>query len=140
MSNHFIMRIIRWLACLGYATLLTLLLLTPDPAALMGLKEIPWFPWGDIGIHICAFLLLATLVHATRWPKPPHWLLIVLLLGYGATTETLQAFVPGRSTELKDYLDNCIGVALGSGIYWYMQRKWQSWNQKKKECFDYEHN
>jgi VanZ family protein len=119
------------LACWAYSTLLTVLLLTPNPAAVVGLKKIPWFPLGDIGMHFCAFFLLAILVHSTRWPKPLHWLWIVALLGYGATTESLQAFVPFRSVELKDYLDNCLGVLAGSGIYWAVHRLWHTFKQKK---------
>jgi hypothetical protein len=127
------MRIIFWLAFIAYLVLLTALLLSPDPASMMGLKRIPWFPGDDIGMHICAFLMLSALFHATRWPKPLHWIMIVLMLGYGVTTESLQYFVPGRTTELKDYIDNCLGVAFGSCIYWYLQRKWHAWNLKKDQ-------
>jgi VanZ family protein len=124
------MRILIKLVCWAYVTLLTVLLLAPFPAEAVGLKKIPWFPLGDIGIHFLAFCLLAILVYATRWPKPLHWLWIVLLLGYCTATETLQTFIPPRTTELKDYIDNFLGVAAGSGLYWLLHRKVQE-NLKK---------
>jgi hypothetical protein len=122
-------RVGRWLlpvVCVAYLALLTALLLTPNPAAVVGLKRIPQLPWGDGGIHFCFFTGLAILVHAMRWPKRIHWLAIALLLVYGAGAETLQAFVPPRAVELKDYLENFMGVAAGTGIYWTLQRVWQA--------------
>ncbi len=127
------MRIVVRLICLAYVSLLTVLLLAPDPGAAVGLKKVPWFPLGDIGIHFCAFCLLALLVYSTRWPKPLRWLWIVVLLGYGFATETLQAYVPFRTVELKDYFDNSLGIAAGSGLYWLLLRIWQVWIQKKKQ-------
>jgi VanZ family protein len=131
--EDFFMRIIFWLAFFAYLALLTALLLSPDPASMMGLKRIPWFPGDDIFMHICALLMLSALLHAIRWPKPLNRTLVVLLLVYGVTTESLQFYVPGRTVQLKDYFDNCLGVALGSGIYWYLHRKWHAWNLKKDQ-------
>jgi VanZ family protein len=122
------MRIIVLLVCLSYATLLTVLLLSPDPAGMMGLKKAPL---QDLGIHFSALFLLAFSVHATRWPKPPHWFFTMPLIGYALATEALQAFVPGRSVELFDFIENIIGVLVGSGVFWFLQRKWNAWKQKK---------
>jgi VanZ family protein len=118
-------RIGRWLpivVCSAYLALLTVLLLSPDPAAVVGLKRIPQLPWSENGIHFCFFAGLAILAHAVRWPTPVHWLTIALLLAYGVSTETLQFFVPPRAVELKDYFENFMGVAAGTGIYWTLQR------------------
>jgi VanZ family protein len=117
------MRTVSLLLCLAYWALLTALLLVPDPAALFGLKSVPTLPWGKIGIHFTAFTILAVLVHATRWPKPPGWLLTAFLVFYGLATETLQAFFPPRTgLQLMDYTENLVGVAAGSGIYWLVGR------------------
>jgi VanZ family protein len=114
------MRIVFRLVCLAYWAFLTALLLVSDPAALVGLERVPKFPWGngDIGIHFTAFTTLALMVHVTRWPRRPGWIVTGLLVCYGLTTETLQVFVPHRSVELLDYTENVLGVAAGSGLYW----------------------
>ena len=116
------MRVLRRLICFGYWTLLTVLLLAPNPAAIVGLRGAPVLPWGDIGIHFTAFTILTLLVYGVRWPKGPGWLTVLLLLGYGAATESLQALVPPRTVEVKDYIENFLGVAAGSGIYWLAWR------------------
>ena len=124
------MHIIRLLICLSYATLLTVLLLSPDPAAIMGLKKAPL---EDAGIHFSALLLLAAFVHATRWPKPPYWTSLIFLAVYALATEALQAIVPGRTVQLFDFIENLLGVSAGTAVYWFFQRKWKAWNRKKNE-------
>ena len=116
------MRVVRVLLCLAYAFLLTVLLLVPQPAKLIGLRRIPAFPWGDIGIHFTAFTILTLLMHGLRWPTRIHGLIVGTLLAYGLVTESLQAFVPSRSVAWMDYMENMLGVAVGTGIYWFVQR------------------
>jgi len=111
-------RIVIQLACFCYWIFLTVLLLVPNPAALVGLRQVPIFPWGKFGIHLMFFTILSVLVHATRWPKRPWWPLIALLVVYGITTETLQLFVPHRSARVMDAIENILGIAAGAGIYW----------------------
>jgi hypothetical protein len=112
------MRIAAQLACLCYWLLLTTLLLVPNPAAVVGLQAVPVFPWGKFGIHLIAFTIMAVLVHAARWPKRLCWPLIVFLVVYGITTETLQLFVPHRTARVMDGVENILGITAGSGIYW----------------------
>ncbi len=112
------MRIVARLACICYWLLLTVLLLVPNPAALLGLHAVPMFPWGKFGIHLGFFTVLGLLVNSTRWPKRPWWPLIVLLIIYGVTTETLQLFVPHRTARVMDAIENILGIALGTGVYW----------------------
>ena len=116
------MRIVIQLACFCYWIFLTVLLLVPNPAALVGLREVPIFPWGKFGIHLMFFAVLSFLVHATRWPKRPWWPLIALLVVYGITTETLQLFVPHRTARVMDAIENILGIALGVGIYWLVRQ------------------
>ena len=116
------MRIVTRLACICYWLLLTVLLLVPNPAALLGLKAVPMFPWGKFGIHLGFFTVLGLLVNATRWPKRPWWPLIVLLIIYGVTTESLQLFVPHRTARVMDAIENILGIAAGSAIYWVVLR------------------
>lgn len=116
------MRAVWTLACVIYGAVLTVLLLAPSPAHVVGLRHIPEFPWGDVGIHFTAFTLLALLVHTSRWPGQLLGRSVFLLIGYGIVTESLQWFVPSRAVELKDYVENILGVLVGSGVYWMIHR------------------
>jgi len=55
--------------CIAYWIILTVLLLVPNPAALVGLKAVPIFPWGKFGIHLSFFTVLGVLANFSRWPK-----------------------------------------------------------------------
>ena len=116
------MRIVTLLVCFCYWIFLTVLLLVPNPAALVHLQRVPTFPWGKFGIHLIAFTILSVLVHTTRWPKRSWWPLIAILVLYGITTETLQLFVPHRSARVMDAVENILGIAIGAGIYWLARR------------------
>jgi hypothetical protein len=116
------MRFVLLLGAIAYWLFLTVLLLAPNPAGLVGLSEIPMFPWGKFGIHLSAFIGLTILIHASRWPRRLCWPLFVFLLAYGLATESLQAFVPTRTVRLMDYTENILGVFIGSAVYWLVQR------------------
>jgi len=111
------MRILFLLACICYWPLLTVLLLVPNPAELVGLDAVPVFPWGKFGVHLIAFTGLGFLANATRWPKRIWWPLLAFLAAYGITTESLQLFVPNRTARVMDGIENILGIALGSAIY-----------------------
>jgi VanZ family protein len=111
-------------ACYGYWLLLTMLLSVSDPASMVGLEKVPIFPWGKFGVHLSFFIVLSVLVHTTRWPKSPWWPLIVLLVAYGITTESLQLLVPHRTARVMDAVENLLGIAIGASIYWLAQRAW----------------
>ena len=121
------MRNVLVLLCLAYWAFLTILLLVSDPAGLVGLQSVPVFPWGKFGVHLIAFTILSTLVHASRWPKRPWWPLIACLVVYGVTTESLQLFVPHRTARVMDGIENILGIAACAGIYWlagWVARRW----------------
>jgi VanZ family protein len=115
-------RMVRSFVCALYLSLLTMLLLSPNPAAVAGLKSIPSVPGGDTTMHLGSFAVLTILVHSMRWPKSIHWSFVALLMIYAAATESLQALVPPRTVELKDFVANVCGIAAGSVIYWSLQR------------------
>lgn len=104
-------------ACLCYWIFLTLLLLTPDPAALVGLDRVPIFPWGKFGVHLIAFTGLSFLANGIFWPKRFSWPVLVSLVVYGITTESLQLLVPHRTARVMDGIENILGIAVGWGIY-----------------------
>ena len=116
------MRIAILIAFIAYWLFLTVLLLVPDPAALVGMSKVPIFPWGKFGIHLGFFTVLGFLANATRWPKRACWPLIIFLVVYGITTESLQLFVPHRTARVMDAIENILGIAVGSAIYWLLLR------------------
>ena len=125
------MRIVVLPVCICYWLFLTVLLLVPNPAALVGLHAAPSLPWGKFGIHLTAFTILGFLGNATRWPKGLGWPMIVGLMGYGITTEALQLFVPHRTSRVMDGMENLLGIAAGSAIYWLVLRLMQSSRKAK---------
>lgn len=112
----------RLLICAGYWGLLTVLLLTADPAGVIGLDEGPDFPGGDVSAHFLAFAILAFLVHTSRWPRSVTRTSLAVLLLYAVAIESLQWFSPPRTVELKDYANNLLGMAAGTGLYWLARR------------------
>ena len=114
------MRSIR-LVCAAYCLFVTLLLVAPDPLMLLGIERLPT-PEGGRGVHFVVFALLAFVVHASRFPAH-RWLISALLVAYALLTESLQGFVPSRSVELLDLLDNLLGLGTGTAIWLLVQRK-----------------
>ena len=114
-------RVLR-VACIGYWAAVTVLLLVPDPLALLALQENPWPLSSDRGIHFSLFLALTLLVDMCRWAIPPRWV-FALLVVYATATEFLQALVPPRTVDPVDLLENLLGVAVGTAIYWVIQRR-----------------
>lgn len=101
----------------AYWALLTVLLLVPNPAALFfNLRPVSSVA-GVRGVHFTAFMLLALLVRAARFPVRPrlHW---GVLVGYALVVESLQWFVPRRSVELADYAENLLGLTVGAVVFW----------------------
>lgn len=99
---------------LSYWALLTVLLLAPHPEQIVHVR-----PPINFGIHFTAFTILALLAHLPCWPRTSRGV-IALLLIYAFLAETLQGLVPPRTVELRDYVENFLGVAVGTGIYWAM--------------------
>jgi VanZ family protein len=112
---QWLMRIV----CAGYFVFLTLLLLTADPARLIGVQSgLPWilqviFPFA----HTISFLVLAALALMTRWPVP-RWGIVLALMIYGGVTEIVQGCVPHRTPEWADWSQDMAGIALGTACCW----------------------
>jgi len=96
-----------------YWVLLTVLLLVPDPLAMLGIRRLPGN--GGVGVHFTAFAGLALLVAASRLPRR-RWIL-GLLLTYAVGVEAAQALVPSRTVEFRDLLENLAGLASGIGVW-----------------------
>jgi VanZ family protein len=105
------------IAWLAYVLFLTLLLLTANPARLIGVSgAVPGFlrtlmPWA----HLLSFGVLAVLTLLARWPVP-RWSVVLMLALYGGATEIIQGFVPPRTPEWADWFQDIGGVAVGVAI------------------------
>lgn len=90
------------------------------------LATVPDIPHLDKITHFVVFGLLGTLVGrlGTGWRGAVGALLIVA--AFGATDELHQAFVPGRTPELADWLADTAGAATGIALYysWDRYRAW----------------
>lgn len=109
----------RW-AFAAYLLALTVLLLVPDPLALLGISRLPG-PESGRGVHFCAFLILGFLASSAELPAGRGRVAIVLVI-YALTTESLQTFVRSRHVELLDYTENLLGVAAGMGLWMLIER------------------
>ena len=110
---------IRWLCALAWTILTLALMLAPAvrlPATFLG-------DLTDKVAHFVTFCLLAALWYGVliRYYPRQHALgmTIGMVLIFGAFTELMQGVVPGRSTDLLDFLANGFGTCAGTAVsYW----------------------
>lgn len=107
---------------LVYWTLLSVLLLVPNPAALVFNLRPVREATEMRGVHFLGFALLALLAHAARWPFSRR-LLWTLLVAYALATESLQWLVPHRLVDPLDYAENLLGLAFGAALFWAFRSK-----------------
>ena len=109
-------------AALGlYLLVLSFLLLAPDPLTLLGFPGSPGASSLRL-VHFALFAVLGFLAWASRWPLRSGTVL-GLLVGYALVTESLQWFIPTRTVELLDYLENLLGLVAGVGAWHILQRR-----------------
>jgi VanZ family protein len=105
------------IVCLAYVVLLSLLLLSPNPARVIGLSgEMPallrtLMPYA----HLLSFSVLAVAMLLAHWPLP-RWSIVLLLGIYGGATEIIQGFIPPRTPEWMDWIQDLGGLAVGVAI------------------------
>ena len=109
--------------CLLYVGVLYWLLLTSGPRMLLRARVDAFLPWHDVLAvgHLLCFTLLAALAFLSRRKMPP-WAVLLLLVIAAVGTEFLQGWVPMRTPEMADCLQNLAGIALGGGLYWAAAR------------------
>lgn len=102
--------------CAVYWAGLSVLLLLPDPGALLGLVRtgvhVP-----QRGTHFTFFAVLGLLAMASRPRRMPFAVAVGLLMAYAVVIESLQIFVPPRTVELLDYVENIAGLATGAAAW-----------------------
>jgi hypothetical protein len=113
--------------CFVAGTLLagvTWALLTPDPFGLIRQTPIGWLAkLDDLFQHAGAFCLVSLTIFSlcVRLTGSVPASAILIVLGHGITTELLQAFVPGRTSDPTDALANGLGILLGLNLVFAMQ-------------------
>jgi hypothetical protein len=109
------MHVIRWITAVYWATL-TVLLLVPDPWALLRLRPPPG-EGSSFGTHFACFALLGALARWARFSgRPMAW--AGALTGYAVLVELGQALVPLRTVQWQDLAANLAGLACGALIGW----------------------
>jgi VanZ family protein len=68
--------------------------------------------------HFAVYGLLGTLVCRLGSDRRSAVWSLLVVSAYGASDEWHQSFVPGRSTELSDWIADTAGAALAIGLYW----------------------
>ena len=97
----------------GFAALMMVVqVLVISPPGYAGrLEELLW----DKTIHFCFFgtmAFLAWVAAGKRWPLAV-WMLVTVI---GGVDETLQAFTPGRDSDIHDWYADTLGSALAMAI------------------------
>ncbi len=112
----------RWLGALAWTIVTLVLMLSPTvtlPSTFLG-------DLTDKAAHFGTFGLLAVLwysVLVSYYPRPQALRLTIgLALIFGAFTELMQGMVPGRSTDLFDFLANVLGIGAGTTVVYWAQR------------------
>jgi hypothetical protein len=105
--------------CIAYLIFLTSLLLTKDPARLIGFHEdLPMLLRLLLpAAHFLSFSVLAVLSLMVRWPMP-RWGIVLLLFVYAGMTEVAQSYTPVRTAEWADWLQDIAGIASGALFCW----------------------
>jgi len=83
----------------------------------------PRIPHFDKVVHFSVYGLLGTLACRAITGRRAAWWALAAVSAYGATDEWHQYFVPGRSTELADWIADTAGAAIA--IYTY--RRWTAY-------------
>ncbi len=88
-----------------------------------------WLPFQDKGAHFFEYALLsALLAHAFRGTFPqlrPRLGALfasaaVCAVCWGFIDEIHQAFVPGRSSDVRDLIADTLGALVGAGVYTFV--------------------
>ncbi len=96
---------------MGWALLLFVLSALPD---VPGPSRIPY---GDKLGHFLLYGVLGALLAFGRLRSPvPHLLLLAVGALYGVTDEMHQAFVPGRSPDVADWVADLVGLVTGYAL------------------------
>ncbi|MCC6124897.1 MAG: VanZ family protein [Pirellulales bacterium] len=118
----------------GYFAYLTLLLLAPNPYRLVGSSAgilvflSLLYPFAH-GISFALLTVFALWAFRALPPVP----ICGGLSGYAAVTESLQMFIPPRTAEGLDFLQDLAGIAVGMLCSWMLAAGWKMLRKIKAE-------
>ena len=114
-------RIVPWLSVVLYIGAIWVLSIQ-TPAQLSALT---WLP-NDKLMHFIEFVILGLLlawasVRSWQWSKPIMQLLLAIVVGMtlAALDEFHQSFVPGRHSDITDWLADVLGITAGALVTWW---------------------
>lgn len=115
---------VRWLSAERRAWLwplvIAVLIFTASSRSSVAGPKIPHF---DKVVHFSVYGLLGTLACRAMPGRRGAWWALAAVSAYGATDEWHQHFVPGRSTELADWVADTAGAAIAILMY----RRWTAY-------------
>lgn len=118
----------RWtvrVVCACSWAVVTALMLSPNPAALVGLRSASLSAYSTAA-HLGSFILLSVLTLGSRLPMSVPATLALLVV-YGIVVELFQGLVPRRCVSLEDLVANGLGIAIGAAVYaaaeWLRRRR-----------------
>ena len=105
--------------CIAYLILLTVLLVAVDPLRWIGVRGTApsMLRWLLPMAHLLSFWLLALLALTARWPAP-RWAIGLVLVLYAGLTELGQGFLPWRTAEWGDWLQDVAGIGAAAVVCW----------------------
>jgi len=120
-SNHTVGRSSRTplkAVSLGYLIVLSLLLVSDSTLAGNGVRATLVAVWRHVDpfAHLLSFTVLTILALAARWPLP-YVGLLGCLVAYAVGTEVVQGFIPQRTADLQDCLQDLAGIAIGVTMF-----------------------
>jgi VanZ family protein len=104
---------LRALCAIGFLGMTAQLLLLAEPGFAVQIVDATW----DKAIHFLYFGTMAFLLWIATGKRWAIWVWLVVVL-IGAADETLQAFTPGRTCDVEDWLADSIGAASGLLLAW----------------------
>jgi hypothetical protein len=122
------MRHVSLLALVAYLAVLSYGLLSPDPFQIAGEHGIQWRSFyfehvEPIG-HWIAFAPLGFLGCVSDWPLR-RITRFGLLVCYALASEGLQHFLPPRTVDWRDLVQNLAGLVTGAAVWWLMRWMWR---------------
>lgn len=117
-----------WRALFALALLATMLMLLAPGDKVLEAKVwvASWLPYAqaleassltdhsDKGVHFALFAVLGSLAARIWWGTGAWRVVLLWLVAFGAGTECLQAFIPGRGASVADFLADMLGLTLGA--------------------------
>jgi VanZ family protein len=107
-----------WLPVISYMAAIFYVSSLPQPPDPPG-GDKPWHILAYLGLDVVTVRAVAGGVSAPIDARVAA-LATAIAIGYGATDELHQAFVPGRSAELADLAADATGVIAGTGLCWML--------------------